>query len=223
MAFKLITFMPGQILNENQGAATTQFVEGDALELTEGIFTQVNAQTDKPTHIFKSMIPLNSVMRPVTQDLTTTGGELLEAIPCAGNNLEFESELEGAGAVPPINGTAVNSGSTTTALVTAAGITGDYDGGVIYFVEKDQHRKITDDTALAGVHTFTFAPALSTAASATDTVRVVPYGIGGSPKLNATTPATKISSTVADKTGGNLIVTGIDLKNYRVRLLFKDI
>lgn len=228
MAFRLINFKAGQVLDEIQGGASTQFYPGQALVLTNGILVANTSQTGKPSHIYNAMIPAKSVMRPATDNLTTTVGEKLLAIPCAGNEQEFETDLVAISTdtdmVPPINGVAANTNATATSvLATTATSDNDYDGGTLYCVELDEHRPITDSQDTGGVCTFTVAPGFSRAVTLGDHIRAVPVGIGASPKFTSANPSRAVSMLVADKTGGNILVTQVDLKNYKLRLKFKDV
>lgn len=209
----------GQILKQKLGAASTQFTDGDAIKFTNGTVTPCSAQTDKPMGFHNAMITPSSVMRPATRNLTTTAGEFIQYVPGEGGLFEFETDLTGTDA-PPINGTAVNSGSTTTALVTAAGSTSDYIGGTIYFPGTDTHHKITGDTVSGGVHTFTFVPLAPRAIAATDTAIAVPFTSESSQavKLSSGTVSQGISCAVADKSGGSIKIAGVDLKNLKVRV-----
>lgn len=220
--FRLIsrTRTIGSVLRQHIGAASTQFAKGDALTMSGGILIRSTAAL-KVHGILNAMITPSSVARPATELLTTTAGELLQYVPCMGGDLIFETDMTG-GDVPTINGTAVNSGSTTTALVTAAGSTDDYTGGTIYFPETDTTHRITADSVSGGVHTFTFVPLAPRAIASTDTARVVPFGAGSSTavKLSASTASLGVSTAIADKTGGQVKIEAIDLKNYKLRVSF---
>ncbi len=212
----------GQVLRQDLGGASTQFAKGDALKIVEGILVKVTA-ADKCVGILNAMITPVNVMRPATELLTTTAGEQLQYVPAQGGLFQFETDLTG-GDAPPINGTAVNSGSTTTALVTAAGSTGDYDGGTIYFPQTGTQHKITDDTVGAGVHTFTFSPPAPRAIGAGDTAIVVPWAPGNTAvKFSASTASQGVSTAVADKTGGQIKIEKVDLRRAKVRVSFPDL
>lgn len=220
--FRLVsrTRTVGQILREQIGGASTQFLYGDALVITNGILVKASA-TSKVHGILNAMITPSNVARPATPLLTTTAGEKLQYVPCMGADLIFETDLVSPDA-PPINGVAVNSGSTTTALVTAAGSTDDYTGGTIYFPQTDTQHTITADSVGGGVHTFTFVPLAPRALASGDTAVVVPFGAGSSVavKLSGTTANQGISTAVADKTGGQVKIEKVDLKNAKVRVSF---
>ena len=213
----------GQILRERIGGASTQFADGDALTITNGILVKSGA-TSKVHGILNAMITPTNQMRPATELLTTTAGEQLQYIPAMGGQLIFETNLTSPD-TPPLNNVNPDSGSTTTALYTGSGSTGDYTGGTIYFPSLDSQHTITDDTVNTGVHTFTFVPPAKRAIAATDTMVLVPFAGGSSVavKLSSTTPSQGISTAVADKTGGQVKIEAVDLKNKKVRVSFPAI
>lgn len=213
----------GQILRQRIGGASTQFADGDALTITNGILVKAVA-AGKVHGILNAMITPASQMRPATELLTTTAGEQLQYIPAMGGQLIFETNLTTPD-TPPINGTAVNSGSTTTAVITVATTDGDYTGGTIYFPETDSQHTITLSDDTAGDCTFTFVPPAKRAIGAGDHAIVVPFAGGSSVavKLSATTASQGISTAVADKTGGQVKIEKVDLKNKKVWVSFPAI
>jgi len=210
----------GTTLRDKIGTASTQFYSGDALTITNGIATRASA-TSKVHGILNAMITPANVLRPATPLLTTTAGERLQYEPCMGGDLIYSTDMTG-GDVPPINGTAVNSGSTTTALITASGSNDDYTGGQIYFPGTDTQHTITADSVSIGVHTFTFVPPAPRAIGSSDTARVVPVsgGTATAVKLSATDAARGVSMAVADKTGGQVKIEHVDLRNYKLYVSF---
>jgi hypothetical protein len=230
MAFKVICRQAGvpEVLHEYPSAASTQYTEGDALKLVNGQLTQI-AVGDKPLYIYKAMPPLRTLLRPGTADLSTTACETVEAIPCDGSPVEYETNLD-VNAIPQINNQIVISAADTTHVVVPGGTglgvpatVNDFNGGTLYFVERDTHVNVTATAVSASGgagnnYTFTFTPPLSSAAVAGETVRAIPFAVGGKPSFNATTPHQSLSVAVADKAGGGqFIVTKVDLKRYRVR------
>lgn len=198
--------------------ASTQFYENDALVLSDGIAGQASAQTSLPTHIFVNMITDSSMLRPGTQNLTTTLGEAGLMVPCSSgvaggmSPLNFWTPLTG-NSVPTINGTAANSNSTATSvLVTFTGSTNDFATGTVYIPSLQQQRVITADSVSGGVHTFTVTPAFSRAVTTGDTVVAVPFSPGSvGVKLAPTVPYQGVSTAVADKTGGHVNIVGVTL------------
>ncbi len=232
MAFKVITREAGvsETVRERPTKASTQFTEGDALKLVNGQLTQLASQTDKALFIYKWMPPPRTIARMVTDNLSTAACEPAHCIPCDGSPVEFETNLD-VNAIPQINGQIVVSGSTTTAVVpggTGLGVPAlihDFEGGTLYFKERDTHVNITGTTVSSSGgagnnYTFTFSPPLPSAAAAGETVVAVPFAVGMQPKFNATTPHQSLSIAVGDQTGGMCVVTKVDLKNYRVRVRF---
>ena len=228
MPFKYVTpdlNAAGKLVRLN-AKASTQFAKGQACKLVDGILNPLSGQTDLCTHIFQWMDTPRQALRPATANLTTVADEISEAIPCAGNGLEFESPLI-VDAAPPISNLTANAGgadTTTSVSITYNGTTGanDFQNGVIYFVERDTYAHITGSAYAGGIHTLTIEPPLATAPTTADHVYVVPFDVGSKPKFGATLPKEYISSAVADKSGGNVIVTKVDLKRLFVRLKFVD-
>lgn len=198
--------------------ASTQFYEGDALVLSDGIAGQASAQTSLPTHIFVNMITDSTLLRPAATNLTTTLGEKGLMVPVGSGvaggfaPFNFYTPLIG-NSVPPINGVAANSNSTTTTvLVTASGSSNDYATGTIYVPSLQQQRTITADTVSGGIHTFTVTPGFSRAVTTGDTVIVVPFSPGSvGVKLAPTVVYQGVSTAVADKTGGHVNIMGVVL------------
>lgn len=222
-----------RVVNENAGiqpalrellaTASTQYYDGDLIIMTEGKATRAGAQTDKPVGVLNAMSTPVSLVRPATRLLSTTLGEKIQYMPCDGNGEIFQTDLTGDDA-PPINGTACNANTDATLVkVTAAGSTGDYDGGQIYC--NGEQRTIVDDTVGGGVHTFTVVPAFTRAITTNDTAKVVPWSRGiNVVKLSASSGQTArgISPAVADKTGGYARIEDVDLKNLTVNVSFPN-
>lgn len=219
LGFQLWTenFTVDNVLQRYLLTASNQFYENDACVLTDGILGQTASQTALPTHIFCNMITDSTMMRPGTQNLTTTLGEKGLAVPVGAvagglSPLNFWTPLTG-NSVPTINGTAANANSSTTSvLVTFTGSTNDFATGTVYIPSLQQHRTITADTVSGGVHTFTVTPAFSRAVTTGDTVIAVPFSAGSiGVKLAPTVSYQGISTAVADKTGGHVNIYGVIL------------
>lgn len=226
MAFEIYqTLASGAgVAEEILGTASTQYAYGDGVAVVAGIATKVTA-TGKITHIVINELTPARTNRQDTPLLTTTAGEKLNCLKVAGELVVLKSSLTG-NAAPPINGTACNSNSTANlALVTAAGSTGDYNNGTCYCPEIDDGMHIiTDDTVNTGVHTFTVVPPFRRAPSTGDTLRVVPFSKGVSTvKFNSSTPSQLIGTAVADKTGGQVKIHDVDLKNLLVFTVHPDL
>lgn len=204
-------------LRQFRSVASTQYNPAGALKGSNGALTPCASQTDKPLFIYNHMVTDKSVLRPATANLSTAICEMIEGIPCAGNHQIFETDLVGGADAPPINKVAVNSGSTTTALVTAAGSTSDYIGGTLAIPEMGYQGHITGDTVSGGVHTFTVTPAMPRAATTTDHVIAVPFAAisSNAVKLSSVANDLGISCAVADKTGGPARIESVNLLDTR--------
>lgn len=211
-------------LREKLAKKSTQFVGGQAIIFTEGKVTPAVA-TSKAQGILNALRPPDTVARLATAFLSTaTGGEIAQYMECAGNGEIFTTNLTGDDA-PPINGTACNANTDTTlCLVTAAGSTGDYDGGQI--LVGGEQRTIVDDTVGGGgVHTFTVEPPFSSAPTTGKTAIVVPWSRGiNVVKLSASSghESEGIDPAVASKTGGFVRIEDVDLKKLTVDVSFPN-
>jgi hypothetical protein len=197
--------------------ASNQFYENDAMLLVDGIAGQTSSQTAIPSHIFVTMITDSTMLRPGTQNLTTTLGERGLMVPTGAvaggiGLLNFWTPLAG-NSVPTINGTAANANSTATSvLVTFTGSTNDFATGTVYIPSLQQQRTITADVVGTGVHTFTVTPAFSRAVTTGDTVIAVPFSAGSlGVKLAPTVTYQGVSTAVADKTGGHVNIVAVVL------------
>ena len=227
--FRLIRELVGEssLLERVLLTASTQFYFNELLTWPAAAgagsgIAAAAAATDSPTHVLVAVETPASMMRPATQNLTTTVGEMGLCYNVAGTGLVFETDLTGADA-PPINGTAIKSvTSTTVIVVTAAGSSNDYRGGQLYIPELDQQRTIVTDVVNGGDHTFTVVPPFTVLPVANQTVRVLPWSKGNVQiKLSASTGAPMgVSTAVADKTGGKVKIEGVNLKDLKVRVSF---
>jgi len=126
--------------------------------------------------------------------------------------------------IAPLVGT-VQGGATTTVITAAnasfAGASAnDYRGGMAYVTSqgpKFQQPIVASGVASGNNIAFTLLSPLPSAPVAGDTMTVVPFGIGGAPKLLT---KNTLSCAVADKTGGPVEVMKIDLKNKSVYVRF---
>lgn len=204
------------VIEEVKSVASQQYVRGAMLAVTAGLAALVTA-TGKGTHIFQGLITPVNLLRPAVENLSTAAGERVEGARVEGGDVVLKSELR-AQSAPPINGVACNTNaSATSAVVTAAGSTNDYNNGTCYVPELDQQRLITADSVTTGVHTFTVEPAFSRAPTVGDTLIAVPFCKGATAvKFAATNPHLGIGTAVADKTGGNNKIEDVDLKNLLV-------
>jgi hypothetical protein len=200
-------------------AASTQFYDGDALILTDGIASQVTTQTALPTHIFMNVVTDAKMNRPPAQNQTTAAGQRGLMTPVSSgvagglSALNFTTPLRGAYSAPTFNGTACNTNASATSVVfTGAGSTNDFATGTVYIPSLQQIRTITADTVSGGVHTFTVTPAFSRAPTTGDTLIAVPFSPGSvGVKLAPTNPFQGISTAVADKTGGHVNIVDVYL------------
>jgi hypothetical protein len=213
------TISTSNILQRYMLTASTQFYEGDALILTDGIAGQTASQTALPTHIFQVMITPYTLLRPAATNLTTTLGEKGLMVPVTSGvagglpALTWLTPLAANSGIPPFNGTACNANSSTTSVVfTGAGSTNDFATGSVYIPSLGQQRTVTADVVSGGVHTFTVTPAFSRAPTTGDTLIAVPFSAGSiGVKLDATNSYQGISAAVADKTGGHVDIVAVVL------------
>jgi len=199
-----------EVYDRVQMKASTQFYDGDACIMTDGILAQVTA-AQLPSHIYTVMVTPSTQLRPGTANLSTTIGErCLAAI--IHSSLKFYSPLV-ANSLPTFNGTAANANSTATSvLFTGAGSTGDFNTGTIYVPSLGQQRTVTNDVVGGGVHTLTVTPAFSRPVTTGDTIILVPFSqqnIGV--KFAATVPYQGVSTAVADLTGGHINIQEVVL------------
>jgi len=212
------------VAEEILGTASTQYNYGDGLAVTAGIGAKVGA-TGKMTHVFVNMFTPIRTNRQDTPGLTTTAGEKLNAVKVAGELVVLKSSLTGTSA-PPINGVACNANSNASqVLVTFTGSTGDFANGTCYCPEiDDEEHIIVTDTVNTGVHTFAVVPPFRRPPTTGDTLRAVPFAKGATAvKLDSTTPSQGIGTAVADKTGGQVKIHDVDLKNYLVFTTHPDL
>jgi hypothetical protein len=201
------------------GKASTQYKPGDLLVVSGGIAAR-NTATGKPTHLFGSLVTPASQIRPGTLNLTdaTTKYEV-NAIPVNGRS-RLKSSLTGTSA-PTVNGTACNANASTTSVLFAyGGGATDLDLGTVYIPELDQQRNIVSGAVGAGVMTLTVDEPFSRAPTTGDTVKAVPWSKGShsAVKFDATDPSQGIDTAVANKTGGQARIEGVDLKALTVTI-----
>lgn len=226
------------LLEELLMEPNTQFALGDALMMVAGEATQVG-QADKADHVYEVMETPKGQLRPSTPNKsTTTGGEKCLAQKCDGTNQYFETDLTG-GDAPTFDGTACNQNNDlSTVIFTGAGVSGDLTGGQVYIPELDQQRLITDDTVAGGIHTLTVyppfdgnyapsnrnVPASPGPGEVVAHLRAVPWSKGHTGvKFSAANAPQGISTAVADKTGGNVNIEGVDLKLRKAVVSFVDV
>jgi hypothetical protein len=206
----------GSLLTKVLVAASYTFRAGEALNMASGVASAATA-AQLVTHIYNALITPSNLLRPATPDTSTTAGENALVYDVGGSGLVYECDI-----TPTINGTAANANaSTTSVLVTFGGGATDFNGGQVYIPELDEQRTITVDAFGAGVHTFTVTPAFSRAPTTGDTVRAVGFSKGRiGVKLDATTPSLKVSTAIADLSGGKVNIEDVNLKARTANVSF---
>lgn len=206
-----------EIMEWIQGSASTAYVKDSLVMITAGLPVTLTGQTGQPYGVAQEIDiqPYNgqssgnvnganaSPLRPSTADqmTTTTVGEKLGIVPVT-PGLLLDTDV-----VPLLNRVAAKTNATAGAAVcTAAGSDDDYNGGIIYLPDQDWQAVITDVDASAGDLTFTFAPPAPRACTVGDVISAMPFGLGFAPKFSAAAPHLTLSNTVADNSGGNVLV-----------------
>lgn len=212
------------VIEEITTTLNTQYQPGAACKIVEGVLA-LCAATDKPSHIYQGLITPASVLRPAVPNKSdATFPQKAETIPIQGRDLVLKSYMRASGFTPPIDGTACNSNaSTAVVLVTyAAGgdANGDFDGGLVYCIELDQHREIESSTFGGGVHTLTLKAPFSQGGAAialttTHTVRVTYWAKGKTAvklKLDSNSVPLGIDTSRGGISGGQMKIEEVDLK-----------
>jgi hypothetical protein len=216
---------------------STQYNPGDLLKLVNGVFLQCAAQTDKPTHLYKTLVTPAAILRPTTINLSTAACEQLIGIPILGRLATLQHALTGI-AAPPITAGAcqTNAVSTTVIVASGSGTAGDYVGGTIMVNELGVRgfgqRIITASTYAGGNYTFTInkpfgpdilglSPPAPYIATLGNTVTIVPFSGGMyGVKLNPTTPSQGVSTAKGDITGGTVRIEDVDLTIGRQTVMY---
>ena len=197
---------------------STQYYADDALymktasDAAGGELIQV-AATSYATHILVSMSVPKSLLRPATALLSTTQGEKIKAIPCAGNGSIWRTQLAGV-AAPLKNLIACAANSTVNQIAFLdTGSTGDLLGGQIWVDTLNKQFTITADVLNSGTRTVTIIGDLPTSAITTgSSIMAVPWSQGfQGVKFNATNPSRGIDTSVAGSTGGHVNIEGVVL------------
>lgn len=188
-----------------QLAASQTVLKGDALILANG---ELRVATSSDTSGIDFIA--DQAMTSGTTDIKRP-----MCVPFKGSNLVAEVPV-----TPILNEVVATSGSTTTAAVPTSGLSGnDLQYGVIYCKALNEQRVISASTATSsGSSTITVVEPFSRAIAAGDIISVVPFGIGADPKL---ADKKSLSSAVADKTGGPVLVQKVDLKRKVVEVVSK--
>jgi len=227
MAFLLRSKLVG-LLDEVQhvlGTSGTQYAYGDACKISNGQVLQLAAQTDKVSHIYVSMDTLASQLRPGTADKPGSGTakelETLALIPCAGNGTIWEATFAAA----TFDNVAVVSATASTVLfANGSGANGDFTGGQVLIVETGEQKTISSSTYGGGNYTLNVVPNWTTTPTSSNTLRVVPWSVGATGvKFASSNPQQGISVAIADKTGGNVNIQGVNLAKRTVLCSFVDV
>jgi hypothetical protein len=239
----------GDILYQSIKTPTgTQFTIGDACIVststttsgpnstyTAGLLIQCATQASYVPYIFDTLVTPSAELRQATYNLSDSYFENAMVIPTA-NELVFGTQIPTGSvlytSVPFDSGINCNANSTANqVLVTMTGSTNDFNGGTLYCNETNTQYTIINDTVSGGVHTFTIAPPAKVALTTGNTLRLLPYGAGyiGGVKLgnSVTNPYAGnwqgISSAVADKTGGHVIIRSVNMQLRTVYVYFSQL
>lgn len=185
--------------------ASLSVVEGEPGLFSSGKAIKCSGQTDKPDFIFAEAKVSGAA------DLV-----LVRVIPTLRGFRRFSTIF-----TPLVNGLAAQSGSSETVVKVALtdGSADDLNGGLVYIPELDEVRNILDSSYSSNVVTITVLTAFSRAITVNDTVVVVPFNVGYSPKLKSSTFDT-ISNAIADKNNGYCKLHKIDMKRKRAKVCF---
>lgn len=114
-----------------------------------------------------------------------------------------------------------SAGTTTTAIfLTAGGSDSDMIGGVLYFPDSDEVRRITANTYASTTMTATWVEPLTAATTTSTHVRASIFGIGDKAIQMEATGGGVGSSVIGKKTGGKLTCYEQDLKNNTAYVTF---
>lgn len=188
-----------------QLAASQTVLKGDALILENG---ELRVATASDTSYIDCI---------AAQDMTSSTTDIKKPMTIAarGAGNVFEDTI-----TPLLSSVTATGGSTTTAIVPTSGLSSnDLRYGFVYCKELNEQRVISASTATSGgVSTLTVVEPFSRAIAAGDTISAIPFGVGADPKLAS---KNSISSAVADKTGGPVIVEKVDLKRQVIEVRSK--
>lgn len=187
---------------ETQLAASLSIKDGDALVIANAKLAKATSSTTKVDFI-------------AGQDATSGATDIVRPMVYKAAIGVYE-----IGFTPLKDAVVCSAGSTTTATFPDTVLTlNQLQYGLMYLHATKETRVISASTLNNGTSvTATVIEPFSKAIASGDKVTIIPFGIGGDPKLLT---ENTIDTAVANKTGGPLNVTTVDMAGRKASVKFK--